>query len=84
MAYIEGINRRQNILFPSSLDEYVEETNPVRVIAAFIEALDFKELEFVRAAAAETGRPGYDPRLLLGLYVWGHMNKVRTSRKLEK
>lgn len=84
MAYIEGTDRRQNILFPSSVDEYVDELNPVRVIAAFIGALDFKELGFVRAAAAETGRPGYDPRLLMGLYIWGHMNKVRSSRKLEK
>jgi transposase len=84
MAYIRGSERRQNILFPSSLDEYVGEDNPARVIAAFIEALDFKELGFVRGEAAEVGRPGYDPRLLMGLFIWGHMNKVRSSRKLER
>jgi len=54
------------------------------VIAAFVGALDFAELGFVRGAAAETGRPGYDPRLLLGLFIWGHLNKVRSSRKLER
>jgi transposase len=84
MSYITGSERRQNLLFPCSLDEYVEEGNPVRVIAAFIDALDFQELGFVRGVAAETGRPGYDPRLLMGLYLWGHMNRVRSSRKLER
>jgi transposase len=84
MAYIRGSERRQNVLFPSSLDDYVGEDNPARVIAAFIDALDFQELGFVRGEAAETGRPGYDPRLLMGLFIWGHMNRVRTSRKLER
>jgi len=83
VSYIQGSARRQQFLFPSTLDEYIEEANPVRVIAAFIGALNFQELGFVRAAAAETGRPGYDPRLRLGLYIWGHLNKVRSSRKLE-
>jgi len=84
MAYIKGSERGQNILFPSTLDEYVDEANAVRVIAAFVGALDFAELGFVRGAAAETGRPGYDPRQLMGLFIWGHMNKVRSSRKLER
>ena len=83
MGYIRGRERGQHILFPSTLDEYLDEGNPVRVIAAFVGALDFAELGFVRGEAAETGRPGYDPRLLLGLYIWGHLNKVRSSRKLE-
>lgn len=84
MAYIKGSERGQNILFPSTLDEYVDEANAVRVIAAFVGALDFPELGFVRGEAADTGRPGYDPRLLMGLFIWGHMNKVRSSRKLER
>lgn len=84
MGYIRGSERRQKILFPSTLDEYVGETNPVRVIAAFVGSLDFQELGFVRGEAADTGRPGYDPRLLMGLFIWGHMNKVRSSRKLER
>jgi transposase len=84
MSYINGTELGQHVLFPSTLDEYLDETNPVRAIAAFIEALDFAALEFVRARAADTGRPGYDPRQLLGLYIWGHLNRVRTSRKLER
>src|SRR5258705_6128757 len=83
MGYIRGSERGQHILFPSTLDEYIAESNAVRVIAAFVETLDFQKLGFVRGAAAETGRPGYDPRVLLGLYIWGHLNKVRSSRKLE-
>jgi transposase len=84
LGYIRGSERGQHILFPSTLDEYVDEGNPVRVIAAFVGALDFAGLGFVRGEAAETGRPGYDPRLLLGLFIWGHLNKVRSSRKLER
>ena len=84
MGYIRGIERGQHILFPSTLDEYIDEANPVRVITAFVGALDFVGLGFVRGEAAETGRPGYDPRQLLELYIWGHLNKVRSSRKLER
>ena len=84
MGYIRGSERGQHILFPSTLDEYLEEANPVRVIAAFVGVLDFEQLGFVRGKAAATGRPGYDPRLLLGLFIWGHLNKVRSSRKLER
>jgi Transposase and inactivated derivatives len=84
MGYIKTSDRHQQTLFPSSIDEYVEESNPVRVIDAFSGMLDFKELGFKRGEAAETGRPGYEPRLLMGLYIWGHLNQVRSSRKLEK
>lgn len=84
MSYINGIDPGQQVLFPSTLDEYIAGANPVRAIAAFIEALDFEGLGFVRAQAANTGRPGYDPRQLLGLYIWGHLNRIRTSRKLER
>jgi transposase len=84
MSYINGAEPGQHVLFPSTLDEYVAEDNPVRAMAAFIGVLDVAELGFVRGKAAATGRPGYDPRQLLGLYIWGHLNKVRTSRKLER
>lgn len=84
MSYINGSELGQHALFPSTLDEYIDEDNPVRAIAAFIGGLDFEALEFVRARAAETGRPGYDPRQLLGLYIWGQLNRVRTSRKLAR
>jgi transposase len=84
MGYIEGRSREQGILFPPTLEEYIAENNEVRAIAAFIEYLPFEELGFVRGEAAETGRPGYDPRMLLGLYIWGHLNRVRSSRRLER
>jgi len=84
MGYINGTARSQVILFPEVLDDYIEETNTVRAVAAFVEYLNFKEMEFVRAEPAETGRPGYDPRVLLGIYIWGHLNGVRSSRRLER
>ena len=83
MGYISGTARGQVILFPEVLDEYIEETNMVRAVAGFVEYLNFKELQFVRAEAAETGRPGYDPRVMLGIFIWGHLNGVRSSRRLE-
>src|SRR6266849_3586008 len=84
MSYINGTARGQVILFPEVLDEYIEETNMVRAVAAFVEYLNFKELQFVRAEPAETGRPGYDPRVMLGIFIWGHLNGVRSSRRLEQ
>jgi len=84
MGYIKGSARGQHLLFPSTIDEYIDEANPVRAIGAFLGALDFVELGFMRGEAAETGRPGYDPRLLMGLFIWGHMNRVRSSRGLER
>jgi transposase len=83
MGYVEGESREQCVLFPESLDEYVEESNPVRAIDAFIRYVRFDELKFERAEPAETGRPGYDPRALLGILIWGHSNGVRSSRRLE-
>jgi transposase len=84
MSYINGAEPGQQVLFPGTLDDYVAADNPVRAIAAFIGVLDLAGLKFVRGQAASTGRPGYDPGQLLGLYLWGHLNRVRTSRKLER
>ncbi len=84
MGYIKGQERNQSVLFPGTLDEYVAENNEVRAIAAFLGRLDFVKLKFVRGQAAGTGRPGYDPRLLMGLFLWGHLNGIRSSRKLER
>jgi transposase len=84
MGYINGTARSQQIMFPDALDDYVEDNNTVRGVAAFVEYLNFKELEFVRAEPAETGRPGYDPRVMLGIYIWGHLNGIRTTRRLER
>lgn len=84
MGYINGTDRDQIVLFPEVLDQYIDENNLVRAVAAFIDYVDFSELGFVRAEAAETGRPGYDPRTMLGIYLWGHLNGMRTTRRLER
>jgi transposase len=84
MGYIKGKERGQSVLFPGTVDEYIAENNEVRAIAAFLGRLDFVKLRFVRGQAAGTGRPGYDPRLLMGLFLWGHLNGIRSSRKLER
>lgn len=84
MGYINGTDRNQVVLFPEVLDDYIDEGNPVRALAAFVKYLNFTELEFVRAEPAETGRPGYDPRIMLGIYIWGHLNGIRSSRRLER
>jgi transposase len=84
MSYINGRPRGQSVLFPGTLDDYLDENNAVRAIDAFIEYLAFDELGFVRGEPAETGRPGYDPRVLLGIFIWGHLNRVRSSRRLEQ
>src|SRR6266516_4467714 len=84
MSYIKGTVRGQSVLFPRRLDEYLDENNAVRAIDAFIEYLPFDELGFVRGEPAETGRPGYDPRVLLGIFIWGHLNGVRSSRRMDR
>jgi len=84
MGYINGVTRNQGVLFPATLEEQVDEDNEVRVIDAFVGSLEFEELGFVRGQAADTGRPGYDPRILLAIYIWGHLNRIRSSRRLEK
>jgi len=84
MDYIEGTDRHQSILFPESLEEYVSPENPVRVIDAFVESLDLGALGFRHAALNETGRPPYHPAVLLKLYVYGYLNRIRSSRMLER
>lgn len=82
MSFIEGEDRNQEQLLPRSVEEYVGADAPVRAIDAFVEGLDWKKLEWPREAAG-TGRPGYDPAVLLKLYVYGYLNRVRSSRRLE-
>ncbi len=84
MGYIEGEDRKQTVLFPEVLDDYISEENPVRFIDVFIEGLDLSEMGFGRAIPKETGRPPYDPGDLLRLYVYGYLNRTRSSRQLEK
>ncbi len=82
--FIEGLDRSQATLFPERLEDWIDEDNPVRVIDAFIDALELSGLGFARAEAAETGRPGYHPAVLLKLYVYGYLNRVQSSRRLER
>lgn len=82
MAYIEGHSRDQMLLLPASVDDYVSADNPVRFIAAFVDDLDLGELGFDRSRPKRTGRPGYDPADLLKLYLYGYLNRVRSSRCL--
>ena len=84
MAYIKGSDRRQRVLFPDCIDEYVEADAPVRLFDAFIDRLKMDELGFIRSTPAETGTPGYDPRGLLKLYIYGYFYQVRSSRKLAR
>ena len=80
--FIEGLDRSQGTLFPERLDDYVEEENAVRVIDVFIDDLDVSGLGF-KAEPAHTGRPGYHPKMMLKLYVYGYLNRVQSSRRLE-
>src|SRR6202162_4925606 len=83
MGYIQGEGRNQGTLFPVVLDDFVPADHVCRGIDAFVETLVMADLGFERAKAAETGRPGYDPRDLLKLYLYGYLNQVRSSRRLE-
>jgi transposase len=83
MGYIQGEGRSQGTLFPVVLDDLVPADHVCRVIDAFVDGLAMATLGFERAEAAETGRPGYDPRDLLKLYLYGYLNQIRSSRRLE-
>ncbi|MBB3999081.1 transposase, partial [Aureimonas pseudogalii] len=82
--FIEGEDRLQSWLLPASLDDYVAEDNPVRIVEAFINELDLGTLGFARSEPASTGRPAYDPATLLKLYLYGYLNRVPSSRRLER
>ena len=82
-GFVEGVDRGQLTLLPGSLDDWVDENNPVRVIDAFVEALDLKELGFETVEATGIGRPGYHPSTHLKLYIYGYLHRVQSSRRLE-
>ena len=82
--HVTGHYRNQSVLFPSIIDDYVDKENPVRFIDALIDSLNLEKLGFKHSVLADTGRPSYDPSDLLKLYVYGYLNQVRSSRKLEK
>lgn len=83
MGYIQGEGRHQGTLFPIVLDDLVPADHVCRVIDAFVGKLMMSELGFERSESAETGRPGYDPRDLLKMYLYGYLNQIRSSRRLE-
>ena len=82
--HVNGVHRKQTIHFPDTLDQYVDQENPVRFIDAFIDSLNLEKLGFKHSITFETGRPSYDPSDLLKLYVYGYLNQIRSSRKLER
>jgi len=82
--FIEGENRFQATLFPESLEDYIAADNPVRVIDAFVNGLDLKRLGFERAEPSATGRPAYEPAVMLKIYVYGYLNRLTTTRVLEQ
>ena len=82
--FIQGECRTQSVLLPQSLDDYVNETNPVRVVDVFVDELDMGNLGFEGIRPAATGRPAYHPAVLLKLYIYGYLNRVQSSRRLEK
>ncbi len=81
-GFIEGENRYQSTMFPERIDDYVEEDSSARVIDVFVDRLDISGLGF-KTEPAETGRPGYNPRVMLKIFIYGYMNKVHSSRRLE-
>jgi len=82
--FISGVDRGQSTLLPECLDDFIDESNPVRVIDAFVDALDLGELGFDGVIPEATGRPSYHPSLLLKLYIYGYLNRVQSSRRLER
>ena len=82
--YIAGEDRMQQALLPHSLEDYVREENPVRVVEVFIDELDLAALGFSGMTPAATGRPAYHPSTLLKIYLYGYLNRVQSSRRLER
>ena len=83
MHHVEGCDRDQAQLLPARVEDYVHRDNPVRFIDAFVDRLDLNEIGFARVEPKDTGRPAYDPADLLKLYIYGYVNRVRSSRRLE-
>src|SRR6202046_5349102 len=82
--FVEEADRGQSTLLPECLDDFIDEGNPVRVIDVFVETLDLAEMSFEGVEPAATGRPSYHPSVLLKLYIYGYLNRVQSSRRLER
>ena len=83
-GFVEGLDRSQSTMLPASLDDYVGEDNPVRVVDAFVDGLDLRKLGFTSIDPLDTGRPGYHPATMLKLYIYGYLNRIPSSRRLER
>jgi transposase len=83
-GFVPSAHRRQQILLPDILDDYVSEENPVRFIDAFVDELNLAQMGFVHAEPNDMSRPPYNPADLLKLYLYGYLNRVRSSRRLER
>ncbi|UCE77613.1 MAG: transposase, partial [Gammaproteobacteria bacterium] len=82
-GFIKGTDRNQATLFPERLDDYIAEESAVRVIDVFVDELDLSGLGF-RTEPSDTGRPGYDPAMMLKLFIYGYLNRVHSGRRLER
>ena len=82
--FIQGEHRGQGTLLPESLEDYVSDTNPVRIVDVFVDELDLVNLGFDSAIPADTGRPAYHPAILLKIYIYGYLNRIQSSRRLER
>ena len=83
-GFVEGTDRGQMTLLPARLDDYVAEDNPVRAVDVFVDNLDLDSFGFIRVQPLDLGRPGYDPRMMLKLYIYAYLNRVPSSRRLER
>src|ERR1700744_2447717 len=83
-GFVQEADRQQTTLLPECLDDWVGESNPVRAVDVFVEALDLRDLGFEGVDPAATGRPGYHPSPMLKLYIYGYLNRVQSSRRLER
>ena len=83
-GFVQGADRQQTTLLPECLDAWVDESNPVRAVDVFVDALELRDLGFDGVDPAATGRPGYHPAVLLKLYIYGYLDRVQSSRRLER
>jgi transposase len=82
--FVQGEHRTQGTLLPEHLDDYITEDNPVRVVDVFVDSLDLGALGFDGINPATTGRPSYHPSVLLKIYIYGYLNRIQSSRRLER
>ena len=83
-GFVQGADRRQTTLLPECLDDWVDEGNSIRAVDVFVDALELRELGFDGVDPAATGRPAYHPSPMLKLYIYGYLNRVQSSRRLER